>query len=93
MECRDKEFCKIPKQVCIPLSENSRIFSSVSHSSYKWKKHYNGRIAVERVNSRIDKMFGFRITFTLAVDRTDIVEMRSGHQRSALLYCGEDGTE
>jgi len=27
MECRDKELCKIPKHVRIPLSEDRRIFS------------------------------------------------------------------
>ncbi len=59
MKCRDKEFCKIPKQVRIPLSEDRRIFSPVARSSYKWMKLYNDRTAVERVNSRIDKMFGF----------------------------------
>jgi len=59
VECRDKEQCKIPKQVRIPLSEDRRIFSPVARSSYKWKTLYNDRTAVERVNSRIDKMFGF----------------------------------
>ena len=59
VECRDKERCKIPKQVRIPLSEDRRIFSPVARSSYKWKTLYNDRTAVERVNSRIDKMFGF----------------------------------
>ncbi|MCK5737275.1 MAG: hypothetical protein KAH21_12395 [Spirochaetaceae bacterium] len=59
MECRDKERCKIPKQVRIPLSEDRRIFSPVARSSYKWNKLYNSRTAAERVNSRIDKMFGF----------------------------------
>lgn len=59
VECRDKEHCKIPKQVRIPLSEDRRIFSPVARSSYKWDKLFNCRTAVERVNSRIDKMFGF----------------------------------
>ena len=59
VECRDKERCKIPKQVRIPLSEDRRIFTPVARSSYKWKTIYNDRTAVERVNSRIDKMFGF----------------------------------
>ncbi|RLC13858.1 MAG: hypothetical protein DRH93_21410 [Deltaproteobacteria bacterium] len=59
VKCRDKERCKIPKQVRIPLSEDRRIFSPVARSSYKWKTLYNDRTAVERVNSRIDKMFGF----------------------------------
>ncbi|MEL3958989.1 transposase [Caldifermentibacillus hisashii] len=28
-------------------------------ASYKWKREYNKRTAVERVNSRIDQVFGF----------------------------------
>ena len=59
VECRGKERCKIPKQVRIPLSEDRRIFTPVARSSYKWDKLFNDRSAVERVNSRIDKMFGF----------------------------------
>lgn len=59
VECRDKEHCTISKQVRIPLCEDRRIFTPVARSSYKWDKLYNGRTAVERVNSRIDKMFGF----------------------------------
>ena len=59
VECCDKEQCKIPKQVRISLSEDRRIFSPVARPSYKWKTLYNDRSAVKRVNSRIDKMFGF----------------------------------
>jgi hypothetical protein len=59
VECKGKEHCQIPKQIRIPLSEDRRIFSPVARDSYKWKKLYNSRTAVERVNSRIDKMFGF----------------------------------
>ena len=32
---------------------------TVARSSDKWEKLYNKRSAVERVNSRIDNMFGF----------------------------------
>ncbi len=30
----------------------------IAGSSYKWQRTYNGRTAVERVNSRIDLSFG-----------------------------------
>jgi hypothetical protein len=59
VNCRDKKSCKIPKNIRIPLSHDPRIFTSVSRSSYKWKRLYNSRSAIERVNSRIDNMFGF----------------------------------
>ncbi len=57
--CRRKDCCQIPKNVRIPLEEDRRIFSPVARDSYKWKKIYASRSAVERVNSRIDRMFGF----------------------------------
>ncbi|MDR1952899.1 MAG: transposase, partial [Clostridiales Family XIII bacterium] len=52
--------------------------TTVDRTSYKWRKLYNARTAVERVNSRLDVSFGFenhmmrglkRITFecTLAL--------------------------
>ena len=57
--CRGKEYCQIPTQVRIPLEEDRRIFSPVARDSYKWQKIYALRSAVERMNSRIDRMFGF----------------------------------
>lgn len=59
IECKSKAFCNIPNKIRIPLSEDRRIFSPVARDSYKWKSLYNHRTAIERVNSRIDKMFGF----------------------------------
>jgi hypothetical protein len=50
---------ELPEQVQIPLAENRRIFSPVARDSYKWDTLYTGRTAAERVNSRIDRMFGF----------------------------------
>jgi hypothetical protein len=43
----------------IPLDADRRIFVPIARSSYKWQRIYNGRTAVERVNSRIDLSFGF----------------------------------
>ncbi len=62
-----------PKQVRIPLSEDRRIFSPVARSSYKWKTLYIDCSAVEQVNSRIDKKFGFekmifRVTFAFILN-------------------------
>jgi hypothetical protein len=59
MECKGARYCELPQQVRIPLDEDRRIFSPVARDSYKWKTLYAGRSAVERVNSRIDRMFGF----------------------------------
>ncbi|WP_342400433.1 transposase [Weizmannia sp. FSL W8-0676] len=43
----------------MPLSEDRRIFTPIDRASYKWKREYNKRTAVERVNSRIDQVLGF----------------------------------
>jgi hypothetical protein len=59
IECKGERFCELKKQIRIPISIDRRIFSPVARDSYKWKSLYNGRSAVERVNSRIDNMFGF----------------------------------
>ena len=59
VECRDRDRCPIAKQIRIPLKTDRRIFTPVARSSAKWEKLYNKRSAAERVNSRIDNMFGF----------------------------------
>jgi hypothetical protein len=45
----------------IPLAEERRIFTPIDRASYKWKKGYDKRTSVERVNSRIDVSFGFEL--------------------------------
>jgi Transposase DDE domain/Transposase domain (DUF772) len=45
--------------VRIPLGKDRRVFVPIARSSYKWQKIYDGRTAVERVNSRIALSFGF----------------------------------
>ena len=51
------------KIVRIPLQTDRRIFVPIARSSDKWQRFYNGRTAVERVNSRIDLSFGFEHHF------------------------------
>lgn len=55
--CRDT--CAIPKELRIPLDTDRRIFTPVPRDSLKWDKKYDMRSALERVNSRLDNMFGF----------------------------------
>ena len=57
--CACKDTCTIPKDFRIPLETDSRIFTSVPRDSLKWKKLYNKRSSIERVNSRLDNMFCF----------------------------------
>ena len=46
-------------ETTIPLKTGRRIFTSVPRDSMKWEKLYDMRSAIERVNSRLDNMFGF----------------------------------
>ncbi len=97
VSCRDKAQCKIPRQIRIPLSEERRIFTPVARSTYKWKKLHNGRTALERINSRVDKMFGFenhtirglkkmsfRVTFAFILMLSFAVGKAEEHKESEL---------
>lgn len=70
--CRGKDACQIPSQVRIPLEEDRRIFSPVPRDSYKWEKIYTSRSAIERVNSRIDRMFGFEEHTIRGLDKMNL---------------------
>lgn len=60
MSCASQSECRhCGKSVWIPLTENRRMFTSVARSSYKWAREYRYRSAVERVNSRLDRSYGF----------------------------------
>lgn len=58
-ECRGMHRCPVRSSVRIPLSVDRRIFTPVARSSYRWKRLYRRRTALERINSRIDTSFGF----------------------------------
>jgi hypothetical protein len=58
-KCRESATCPYCKNIRVPLKTDERIFTQVDRNSYKWKKLYAGRTAVERVNSRLDVSFGF----------------------------------
>ena len=51
------------KAIRIKLSEDRRRFTPVARSSYKWDNLYKSRTSVERVNSRIDNVYGFEKHF------------------------------
>jgi transposase len=65
LECKGQESCEInrKKYIRISLKEDERIFVPIARSSYKWKSLYKKRTSVERVNSRIDNVFGFEKHF------------------------------
>lgn len=47
------------KSIRIKMDEDPRRFTAIARSSYKWEKEYDFRTSVERVNSRIDNVYGF----------------------------------
>ena len=47
----------------VPLDLDRRIFTPLARSSYAWKTAYARRTAVERFNSRIDRVLGFELHF------------------------------
>lgn len=61
--CQGMGRCKVAGGVRIPLAEDRRVFTPLARSSYQWKTMYRKRTAVERVNARLDEVFGFEKHF------------------------------
>ena len=59
INCAGIKQCRVKSAVRIRLEEEPRIFTPLARSSYAWKSIYKKRTAVERVNSRLDRVFGF----------------------------------
>ena len=57
------------KAIRIKLSEDRRRFTPVARSSYKWRTVYKSRTSVERVNSRIDNVYGFEKHFIRGIKK------------------------
>jgi hypothetical protein len=57
------QVCPVGQALRIPLATDRRIFVPIARSSYKWERAYAQRTAVERVNSRLDRVFGFEEHF------------------------------
>ena len=81
LECAGKEQCAKAAGVApgpwgrivrIPLERDRRIFTPLARSSNAWKKHYARRTAAERVNSRIDRVYGFEMHFIRGKDKMTV---------------------
>ncbi len=59
IECKGCEECPVKTKVRIKRSINPRIFTEVARNAYKWKKMYNKRVALERINGRLDNGYEF----------------------------------
>lgn len=75
IECKGAAICKARCGLRIPLKEDKRIFTPTARASHKWKRLYNKRTSVERVNSRLDVSFGFEHHFIRGLEK---MRMRCG---------------
>ena len=62
-ECKGKKECPVKSSTRISIAENRRYFLPLPRSSYRFEDYYKKRVAVERVNSRLDVSFGFEQHF------------------------------
>jgi len=71
-KCAGAEKCPLASSIRIPLSTGRRVFTPLVRSSYRWKREYNKRSALERINSRLDTSFGFELHTTRGEEKTAI---------------------
>jgi hypothetical protein len=72
MGCREWESCSSSgygRMVRVPVDLDRRRFVPVPRRTYKWRRLYRGRTAVERVNSRLDVSFGFERHFIRGMNK------------------------
>ncbi len=72
MECCERAQCSptgYGRVVRVPMEMDRRRFVPVPRASYKWRRLYRGRTAVERVNSRLDVSFGFERHFIRGMEK------------------------
>mgnify|MGYP001587824409 CR=1 FL=1 len=65
-ECKGREACPnaqtdYGKVVRIPIENDRRMFTPLPRDSDAWEKGYDRRTAVERINSRLDRVLGFEL--------------------------------
>jgi len=59
-ECeRQADVGSFGRVIRVPLELDRRIFTPIARPTAKWKKAYNRRSSIERVNSRMDQVFQF----------------------------------
>ena len=59
IDCACREECSVKGAIRIPLELDRRVFLPIDRSSCKFKRYYDKRTSVERVNGRLDVSFGF----------------------------------
>ena len=61
LTCESVNSCPVKNTIRIKRAIDPRVFTPIARSSYKWKKNYNKRTSLERINSRIDRNLGFEL--------------------------------
>jgi hypothetical protein len=61
--CGEGNYGEYGRVVRIPIEKDRRMWTPIARSSYAFERIYKGRTAVERVNSRIDNVFGFEFHY------------------------------
>lgn len=64
LDCKGRQLCPgaqtdYGKLVRIPIAMDRRMFTPVARDTAAWERGYNRRTAVERVNSRMDRVLSF----------------------------------
>lgn len=72
LHCKGEDKCKIPKVLRIKVEDDPRRFPPVARESYKFKKMYKTRTAVERVNSRLDSGLGLDMKKVRSLKRQEL---------------------
>ena len=57
--CPSVHYCK-----AVPPGNRPKGLYPIARSSYRWKREYHKRTAMERINSRLDRSFGFELQTT-----------------------------
>ncbi len=68
-ECPGMAHCSIGHSLRVPLSDDRRRFTPLPRATYSWRREYNKRTAIERVNSRLDVSFGLERHFIRGLDK------------------------
>jgi len=79
LDCKGREAClarsgskagSYGRIVRIKLDDaNRRIFTPTPWGSPSWKRGYNRRSAVERINARLDRVYGFEVHFIRGIEK------------------------
>lgn len=72
IECKYANKCKVRQGIRIDIELDRRVFTPIDRASYKWKKTYNKRTSVERVNGRLDESFGFEKHYIRGIKKMKI---------------------